>query len=164
MVSHCGAALRGGSHDSNQVAIQASPYVMAVLCPQGLIHCVKAMGHHCFQRLNPILFNLKSHVQGVATFLGCIYEVQYMEFQVRSAMVIGAVEMSSYVILHIPPANDPKVSLESVHEGAPSLAHILFLASFASDTVDQFIALAGDIAFTDKCLLRVTARDSSTVV
>ncbi len=79
-------------------------------------------------------------------------------------MVIGTVEMSSYIVLHIPPTNDSKVCLEAVHESATSLAYILFLAAFASDAVDQIVALAGHVAFADKRPLRVAARDTSTVV
>ncbi len=50
-------------------------------------------------------------------------------------------------------ANDPKVYLEMVHERTACLAYILFLASSASDAIDQIVALTGDIAFADKCSL-----------
>ncbi len=79
-------------------------------------------------------------------------------------MMVGTVEVSSNVVLHIPPSNDPEVCLEPIHEGASRLAYILFLASFASDAVDQIVALAGHVTFTDKRFLRVATGDPATQV
>ncbi len=68
-------------------------------------------------------------------------------------MMIGTVEVSSYVVLHIPATNDPEVCLEPVHEGACRLSHILCLASLASDAVDQIVALTSYVALADKRFL-----------
>ena len=87
-----------------------------------------------------------------------------MDCHVHGPRMPRAIEMVTNVLLHVPPIYHSEVGFKSVYESTLGLAHILNIASFASDAVDQVGTLTCDIHSSLVCPASARAFQSTSFV
>lgn len=94
------------------------------------------------QPMLPFSFNSSPEIDGAHGFWVHVHEFNYMDSYIIDSIMVFLIEVMTYSVNDFFGGYVVKMHLESLHDTVFGLAYVLFLALFASNTVNQIVALA----------------------